>query len=147
MPSAHNPPRFSVSRRAVLTGLTAAVGVPCAWMRVEAAGSTGLSLIMVDEPGCVYCRKWEAEIGGGYARSAQGRFAPLVKVRRKSRELSGFNPVIYTPTFILVRRGEELGRITGYPGRQYFYSELDLLLAAAGFAPGLTPPAAAGTRT
>ena len=141
MLSANNLSRAILARRTFLTGLAAVAAVPC-----EAAGSGGLGLIMVDEPGCVYCRKWEAEIGGGYARSAEGRFAPLVKVRRKSRDLSGFNPVVYTPTFILVRRSEELGRITGYPGREYFYSELDTLLASAGFAPGLSL-AASGTRT
>jgi hypothetical protein len=147
MPTAHNLSRALLSRRTVLTGLAAAASLPYAASPSQAASGNGLGLIMVDEPGCVYCRKWEAEIGGGYARSAEGRFAPLVKVRRKSRELSGFNPIIYTPTFILVRRGEELGRITGYPGREYFYSELDTLLASAGFAPGLSPPAAPNTRT
>lgn len=103
-----------------------------------AAGGDNLTLIMVDEPGCRYCRKFDAEIGGRYPKTAEGRFAPLVKVRRKAPELARFNPVIYTPTFILARRGEELGRITGYPGPHYFFSELDALLAPAGFAPGLT---------
>ncbi|MEQ1697242.1 MAG: thioredoxin [Hyphomicrobiaceae bacterium] len=148
MPSANSFSRVRLARRTFLTGLAAVTAVPSLLLpNTSAAGNAGLSLIMVDEPGCVYCRKWEAEIGGGYARSAQGRFAPLVKVRRKSRELSAFNPVIYTPTFILVRRGEELGRITGYPGRAYFYSELDTLLASAGFIPGVSPPAASGART
>ena len=132
---------FRLSRRSVLTGFAALATAP-----LEAAASERVGLIMVDEPGCRYCRKFDAEIGGGYHRTAQGRFAPLVKVRRKARELSGFNPVIYMPTFILVRRGEELGRITGYPGPEYFYSELDTLLAKAGFAPGLSP-APSATRT
>ena len=132
---------FRLSRRSVLTGFAALATAP-----LEAAASERVGLIMVDEPGCRYCRKFDAEIGGGYHRTAQGRFAPLVKVRRKARELSGFNPVIYTPTFILVRRGEELGRITGYPGPEYFYPELDTLLAKAGFAPGLSP-APSATRT
>ncbi len=119
------------SRRTILVGLAA---LTTASPQVMASDKIGL--IMVDEPGCSYCRKFDAEIGGSYNRTAQGRFAPLVKVRRKARELSGFNPVIYTPTFILVRRNEELGRITGYPGAEYFYSELDGLLAKVGFAPG-----------
>ena len=130
-----------LTRRTVLTGVAATLGAHAA----RAAGS-GLGLIMVDDAGCRYCRKFDAEIGGGYSRTAQGRFAPLVKVRRKSHELSNFNPVIYTPTFILVRRGDELGRISGYPGAEYFYAELDTLLAKAGFAPGLAPTPS-GTRT
>ena len=137
-------PHATVSRRTVLAGFVASLATPCA-----ATGATGLDLIMVDEPGCVYCRKWDAEIGRGYGRTDQGRFAPLTRVRRKSRELANLNPVIYTPTFILVRRGEELGRITGYPGAEFFYPELDALLAQAGYAPGLPamPSGPASQRT
>ena len=122
---------FRLTRRSVLAGLAVMPALP-----QLAAAQTGLTLFMVDEPGCGYCRKFDAQIGPGYAKTAEGRFAPLVRVRRKSPELRGYNPVIYTPTFLLVRRGEELGRLTGYPGPEYFYSELDALLAKAGFAPG-----------
>jgi hypothetical protein len=45
-----------------------------------------------------------------------------------------------------VRRGEELGRITGYPGAEFFYPELDALLATAGALPGAQKPGNA-TRT
>lgn len=139
-PTKFNFSHAMLSRRTLLAGLASTAALPCA-----AASSTGLDLIMVDEPGCVYCRKWDVEIGRSYGRTAQGRFAPLVRVRRKARELANLNPVIYTPTFILVRRGEELGRITGYPGAEYFYSELDILLSAAGYTPSL--PGQSSTRT
>lgn len=130
-----------LSRRAALTGLGALAVLPGG-----ALAQSGLILLMVDDENCRYCRKFDAEIGGGYSRSPQGRIAPLQKVRRQSRELQPFNPVIYTPTFLLVRRGEELGRITGYPGFEYFYPELDLLLAKEGYAPGPVV-APQGTRT
>lgn len=97
--------------------------------RAEAA-----SLIMVDDPACHYCRKWNKEVGGGYARTAEGRAAPLMRVRRNSKALSNFSPVVYTPTFILVRDGREVGRITGYPGQLYFWEELSALMASAGLA-------------
>jgi hypothetical protein len=129
------------TRRAFLVGAAGLAVLPR-----SAAAQPDLRLIMVDEPGCRYCRLFDAEVGGAYHRTAEGRFAPLVRVRRKSPELKGFNPVIYTPTFLLVRRGEELGRLTGYPGSEYFYSELDELLAKAGFARGLSTPDKA-TRT
>ena len=130
-----------LTRRAVIAGLAT---VPV-WPQLAAAQS-GLTLIMVDEPGCSYCRKFDAQIGPGHQKTEEGKFAPLMRVRRKSPELKGYNPVIYTPTFLLVRRGEELGRLTGYPGPEYFYTELDALLATAGFAPGLSAPHS-GTRT
>ena len=92
---------------------------------------------MVADPDCRYCRTFEAEIGPRYPGTAEGRFAPLFKVRRKSRELSSFNPVISTPTFLLVRGTEEVGRITGYHGAGFFFAELDQVLAKVGFVPGL----------
>ena len=95
----------------------------------------GVTLMMVEEPGCHFCRKWDAEIGPGYPSTAEGRFAPLKRVRRSAPELQGLAPVIYTPTFIVMREGRELGRLAGYPGADYFYPELTPLLAAAGFAP------------
>lgn len=98
------------------------------------ARAESASLIMVDDPACHYCRKWNKEVGGGYARTAEGRAAPLMRVRRNSKALSNFSPVVYTPTFILVRDGREVGRITGYPGQLYFWEELSALMASAGLA-------------
>jgi hypothetical protein len=132
-----------LSRRSLLIASMAVIVAPSAF---AASKRPDISLIMVDDPNCSYCRKFEAEIGGRYPKMAQGRFAPLFKVRRKSPELARFNPVIYTPTFLVIRGTEELGRITGYPGAEYFFSELDPLLAKAGFMPGLSPPPSAGTR-
>ncbi len=96
-------------------------------------------LIMVEEAGCRFCRKWDTEIAPGYARSAEGRFAPLKRVRRGAPELARLAPIVFTPTFVVVRSGsgEEVGRITGYPGADYFYGELAPILAVAGFLPGL----------
>ncbi|MFA5951128.1 MAG: thioredoxin [Hyphomicrobium sp.] len=105
--------------------------------RAVAAADAGVRLIMIEEKGCRYCIKWDADVGSGYAKSGEGRFAPLKRVKRGAAEIKSFNPVVYTPTFIVVRSGEEIGRITGYPGRVYFWSELKELLASVGYFPGL----------
>jgi hypothetical protein len=99
---------------------------------VLAARSQSAHLIMVDDPACHYCRRWNREVGNGYARTAEGRAAPLRRVGRDAEVLSNFAPVIYTPTFILVRGGREVGRITGYPGQLYFWEELSALMSSAG---------------
>lgn len=96
----------------------------------------GVSLVMVEERGCRFCLKWEAEVGKGYARTAEGRTAPLRRVRRGAAVLKGLAPVIYTPTFILLSEGREVGRITGYPGQLYFWEELTLLMSANGITSG-----------
>lgn len=103
----------------------------------EATAASGVRLLMVEERGCRFCRKWDAEIAHGYRKSAEGRFAPLKRVQRGSPEIKGLDPVVFTPTFIVVRSGEEVGRVTGYPGAEYFYSELRPILSAAGFFPAL----------
>ncbi len=99
---------------------------------MELARAETATLIMVDDPACHYCRRWNKEVGGGYSRTAEGRAAPLKRVGRDSKILRGFAPVIYTPTFILAQNGRELGRITGYPGQLYFWEELSQMMLSAG---------------
>lgn len=89
-------------------------------------------LIMFDDRGCSYCRRWDAEIGPGYSKSAEGRRAPLRRVRLSAGTPDGIKlsrPVTITPTFVVVEGGREVGRVVGYPGADYFYGALDEVLA------------------
>ncbi len=103
-----------------------------------------MHLSMVEEAGCRFCAAWDADVGQSYGASAEGRFAPLVRVKRNSPELAGLKPAIYTPTFILMHGQQELGRITGYPGPHYFWVELGMLLEKAGFTSSIKPMRAPG---
>lgn len=98
-----------------------------------------IRLLMVEAEGCRFCAKWNLEIGPAYANSREGQFAPLVRVGRDSPELNGLKPVIYTPTFIVMRGLNEVGRLAGYPGRDYFWEEFREVLAPAGFVGKLEP--------
>lgn len=98
-----------------------------------AAANDGVRLLMVEEAGCRFCARFDAEIGKVYDKSAEGRFAPLVRVGRDAPELAGLKPAPYTPTFIVLDNGEEKGRITGYPGEIYFWQELAELLLKVGY--------------
>lgn len=100
----------------------------------DAQSSRTTQLIMVEAPGCRFCALWHEEIGPAYAQSAEGRFAPLVRVGRDSALLSALKPVTFTPTFIIMQNGVETGRLAGYPGRDYFWDELVELLTPLGFA-------------
>ncbi len=84
---------------------------------------------MVEEPGCVYCARWHAEVGPAYANSAEGRFAPLRRVRLGATEIGHLKGLRYTPTFVLVEGEREIGRIMGYPGADFFWGLLAELLA------------------
>ncbi|WP_411957694.1 SoxS protein [Paracoccus homiensis] len=88
-------------------------------------------LLMIDQRGCVYCARWDREIGPGYDRSKEGRRAPLMRVDIDGPWPDGLalarRPTM-TPTFILLRNGQEISRLEGYPGAQYFYPLIDDML-------------------
>jgi hypothetical protein len=94
-------------------------------------------LIMVEEPGCAWCAKWESELGDIYPKTAEGKYAPLRKVvlhdlkRSDGQERLGViptTPVVFTPTFLLVEDGKEIARLQGYPGEDFFWGLLEQML-------------------
>lgn len=99
------------------------------------ASGDRVTLLMVEQPGCRFCAKWNADIGPAYEQSVEGKFAPLMRVQRDAKVLQNLKPVVFTPTFIVMSGSNEVGRITGYPGRDYFWSELRDALLPAGFEP------------
>ena len=102
---------------------------------VHAADSEAAQLVMAERASCPWCQAWHREIGPGYPQSDEGRLAPLRRVDLDHdwpADLPKARGVIYTPTFLLVACGREIGRITGYPGADFFYPKLDQLLARLG---------------
>ena len=84
-------------------------------------------LVMVEQVGCHWCAQWDADIAGAYPKTDEGKAAPLERVMIRDLpmdELQTTARVIYTPTFLLVRDGVELGRIEGYPGEDFFWGLL-----------------------
>lgn len=126
--------------------LVAGLGISTAALPVLAAGtgpaagapdwqSQPLRLMMVDRQGCYYCAQWDAEIGPGFDKSVQGRMAPLMRVDIGGPWPDGIvleQAPVLTPTFILLERGVELGRIEGYVGAKYFYPVLVEMMQDAG---------------
>jgi hypothetical protein len=108
------------------------------------AAEPEVTLVMVEQPGCHYCRAWHAEIGPAYPKTAAGDFAPLrtEQMRAIPDDLDLDRRVLFTPTFVVVdASGTELGRIEGYPGQDFFWPLLEQLLAdTAGFTPPTTTP-------
>lgn len=88
-------------------------------------------LVMFEEDHCQWCQRWNEEIGGIYDKTPEGKRAPLRRV-----EISGEPPqdiafttrANFTPTFVLIENGQEVGRIEGYPGEHFFWPMLGLLL-------------------
>ncbi len=95
-------------------------------------------LVMVEQPGCAWCARWDAEIAPAYPKTAEGRFAPLqrVQLRALPGDLEIARRVVFTPTFLIVEDGREIARLEGYPGEDFFWPVLEqLLIKHAGFKP------------
>ncbi len=91
-------------------------------------------LLMAEERGCPWCARWDREISGIYPKTPEGRAAPLLRFDVHRDPPAGVrlaSRILYTPTFVLVRDGSEVGRIEGYPGEDFFWGLLGTLLARA----------------
>ncbi|PTX54490.1 hypothetical protein C8N43_3305 [Litoreibacter ponti] len=90
-------------------------------------------LLMAEEDGCVWCARWNAEIAHIYPKTAEGRTAPLQRydVHGEAPDVVFVSRVRFTPTFILVEDGKEVGRIEGYPGEDFFWSVLTMMFENA----------------
>lgn len=88
-------------------------------------------LVMFEEAGCTWCERWNNEIGIAYAKTDEGRRAPLRRVDLESPrpdDLAGIHAVTFSPTFVVMDEGRELGRIIGYPGQDFFWPMLQEIL-------------------
>lgn len=92
-----------------------------------------VNLVMVEEPGCIWCTAWTADIGPVYPKTGEGYAAPLLRMDKSDQERSDIRferPLVFTPTFVLVIDGVEAGRLEGYPGEDFFWGLLGQMLSA-----------------
>jgi thioredoxin-related protein len=90
-----------------------------------------VQLVMVEQKGCHYCEAWLDDIGPAYPKTDEGKFAPLMRrdISLGAPEGGAFQRrVNFTPTFILMDKDAEIGRIEGYPGEDFFWPLLNKLL-------------------
>jgi thioredoxin-related protein len=88
-------------------------------------------LIMFERDGCAWCQRWHREVGAIYDKTAEARVLPLRRVNTDSQPSGGIilaSPVRYTPTFVVVDKGREIGRITGYINDDAFWGLLSVLV-------------------
>jgi hypothetical protein len=98
---------------------------------VLASAADAAELLMYRRAGCPWCATWDREIGPIYPKTDIGRRVPLRMVdldRGDTPAVRTRSPVRYTPTFVLVENGQEVGRIEGYPGDAFFWGLLEQLV-------------------
>ncbi|WP_323785874.1 thioredoxin family protein [Thalassovita sp.] len=95
------------------------------------AFAQAVELVMVERQGCHYCIEWKTDLGPIYPNTAAGKYAPLRVIDIADdvpADLSFVRKVVFTPTFVLVEEGREIGRIEGYPGEDFFWGLLEMML-------------------
>lgn len=103
-----------------------------AWVLMALQAIAGTELLMFEQPGCLYCAQWDADVAPEYPLTEEGKAAPLRRLHLRDPLPDGLSlngHPVFTPTFVLVADGVEVGRIEGYPGEDFFWPLLDQLLA------------------
>src|SRR6185436_9637437 len=106
--------------------LVAAISVFAALPTVRAA-----ELIVFEQAGCVWCETFDREIAPIYPKTVDGQRAPLRRVNidhTLPSDLNFLETVRRAPLFVLVEKGQEIGRIRGYPGEDHFWGLLGALI-------------------
>lgn len=125
-----------ISRRGLLAGLVLApagalcVNSPAPVQAMDLARAT--VLVMIEDRGCPFCARFDAEARDSYVNSREGLMAPLVRYRRGDPAIAFLERVVYSPTFVLLVDGREIGRAVGYQGAELFWMEIARLMAKAG---------------
>ena len=90
-----------------------------------------MELVMYEQEYCEWCEKWDEEVGVVYPKTKEGKMAPLRKVdifEAIPTDLKKIRTPRFTPTFVLLDDGKEVGRIRGYPGESFFWGMLGELI-------------------
>lgn len=98
---------------------------------VTALPALAAELVMYERAGCVWCARWDREVGAVYDKTDEGKRVPLRRVRLDQKVSPADRldpPVVFSPTFVLKDGGREIGRITGYLGDDQFWGLYSILL-------------------
>ena len=102
------------------------------------AAFADVTLVMIEEKGCVWCARWNEQIAPIYPKTEAGQTAPLRRVDIRDEQPSDLTfarGLHFTPTFVLMVDGQEISRIEGYPGEDFFWGVLEKMMTDAKLLP------------
>jgi hypothetical protein len=94
-------------------------------------GAGAAELLVLEQPGCPWCARFDAEIAPAWPKTAEGKRAPLRRVDITEPwpdDLAHIGKERFTPTFVLLDDGKEIGRLRGYVGDEFFWYLIGELL-------------------
>jgi thioredoxin-related protein len=106
--------------------------VMLAAVMLYAAPLRAAELLMLEQPGCVWCAQFNAEIAPAWPKTEEGKRAPLRRVDITEpwpEDLAGVQKERFTPTFILMENGQEIARLRGYVGDEFFWYRIGEMIA------------------
>ncbi|MDC0012763.1 hypothetical protein OAE29_05830 [Octadecabacter sp.] len=98
---------------------------------VPSLGNAQTTLMMAEEPGCIWCAAWNREIGPVYDKTGEGAAAALRRVDITDPipdDITLSRAINFTPTFVLLIDRTEVSRLEGYPGEDFFWGLLGMML-------------------
>jgi thioredoxin-related protein len=113
--------------RAALMALSLLAFAPAA-----ARAADALELLFVERSGCPYCALFKREALQAYIASELNLSAPLRRASLDDGQPTGASldePVRFTPTFVLLRDGREVGRVVGYTDNALFFGAVERLIS------------------
>ncbi|WP_157063785.1 hypothetical protein [Phaeobacter sp. 11ANDIMAR09] len=122
---------FAALAFSMATALSLALPLNAQAQEVTSDVASGPELIMVEQAGCEWCKRWNEEIGPIYPKTREGAFAPLRRVDLHAipQDLQVQRRVSFTPTFLIVKDGLEMARLEGYPGEDFFWPLIAKLMS------------------
>ncbi len=104
-----------------------------ATVSITAQSARAMELVMFESPVCGSCKLFKREVLPIYAESPAGKVFPLWVAEMGGKVPFRLNePVTFTPTFIWVDNGVEVGRFAGYHGKEKFFSIVNKAASAYG---------------
>jgi thioredoxin-related protein len=110
-----------------------------------APAARSAELVVFEQKSCVWCQRFDREIAPAYDKTTEGRRAPLRRqdiAKPVPAELAFIKRERFTPVFVLIDEGREIGRIRGYPGDTFFWGLLANLIERLDRGESAPPPAA-----
>jgi thioredoxin-related protein len=98
---------------------------------LSTANAHAAELVMFEQAGCVWCEAFDREIAPIYDKTDEGARASLRRVNIAAAlpsDLAFIAVERFTPLFVLVENGREIGRIRGYPGEDHFWGLLGVMI-------------------